>query len=248
MTRNQPLHTTGHKKWLDELILELRLNDVSGKSIGDTVASVEEFLADSGQSPLEAFGTPRHYASQLAAAQPASKSGQAAAATSRTSMALSTTSLVAFLVLSAALTPWLGGGQLLLGRWQLVMMAALAALVLALPLYLPWLLRHSWALFTLPLVGGAAGVLGAMLTPKNGTDALLVLDPGIVIMVSGAALVALSAWGSVRVLREHPDVIENPLDAKAGKRSRWFEMLTAWLFPILALVLLGFTALVAGGS
>lgn len=243
MTMNQPLNTADHKKWLDGLVLELRLNDVSGKSIGDTLASVEEFLADSGQSPQEAFGTPRHYASQLAAARATSEGEKTGADKSRAGVAVSTTSLVAFLILSAAITPWLGGGQLLLGHWQLVVLAALAALVLALPLYLPWLFRHSWVLFTLPVVGGAAGVFGAMLAPKNANDALLALEPGIVIIISGEALLTLSVYGSMRVLREQPDVIENPLEATVGHRFQWFEILTAWLFPIFALVMLGLTAL-----
>ena len=54
------------KKWLDELAMELRLKDFSGAAIGDALASVEEFLADSGQSPVEAFGAPRNYAEELA--------------------------------------------------------------------------------------------------------------------------------------------------------------------------------------
>ncbi|TKJ18931.1 hypothetical protein [Blastococcus sp. CCUG 61487] len=45
-----------------ELILALRLRDVSGDRIGEIVAEVESHVADSGEDPTEAFGTPEEYA------------------------------------------------------------------------------------------------------------------------------------------------------------------------------------------
>lgn len=241
MSKDATTNTAAHKKWLDQLTLELRLNDVSGKSIGDTLATVEEFLADSGQAPEEAFGTPREYSAQLAA-----ENGRVPALSLGTSVILGTTSLLGFLAFTTALTPWNEGEQLFIGGWQLACMAVLAALVVALPLYLPYLLRNTWALVAVPLVGGAAGLLSAVLSPKAAGNALLVLPPVPVLFISAAVMVALSVAGTVIALREEPDLVVSPLDAAPAKtlKARLFEVITQWLFPILAAVMLGFTTLI----
>lgn len=57
--------TTNHKTWIDDLVLELRLRDVKGDVIGDVVASVEQHVAESGETPLEAFGDPREFGRDL---------------------------------------------------------------------------------------------------------------------------------------------------------------------------------------
>lgn len=237
--------TTAHRKWLDELTMELRLQDASGKQIGDALATVEEFVADSGQSPDEAFGTPRSYASHLIA-----EAGQPAKKDLRPSITLSTASLLVFLVFSAALSPWLAGTTLLIGRAQLAGMVVLAALVIALPLYLTFLLRHVWALIAVPVVGGAIGVLSAVLTPDNSAEAILTLAAGPVLLTTAALMVALSVVGTVIALREEPDPVTSPLaEAPAATlKVRWLEILTQWLFPIFSLVMLGLTALLGALS
>ena len=53
------------KRWFDDLVVELRLQDVPGDAIGDAVASAREFLADSGGTPAEVFGSARAYAESL---------------------------------------------------------------------------------------------------------------------------------------------------------------------------------------
>ena len=240
MSKEARTTTPATRKWLDDLTLELRLKDVSGRSIGDSLATVQEFLADSGQSPEEAFGTPREYAAELVGAEirPIKKD-------MKTTVSLSTANLVVFLVFSAALVPWLEGARLLLGGWQLAGMAFLAALVLALPLYLPFLLRHFWALIAVPVVGGTAGVLSAMLAPKTAGDAFLDLPPGPVLAISAGLMVIISLAGTVTALGEDPDPVVGPMEATPAKtlKARWFEILTRWLFPIFAAVLLGLTAL-----
>lgn len=58
-------------------------------------------------------------------------------------------------------------------------------------------------------------------------------------------LVALSVFGTAVALREAPDPGTGALDPAPSKglKARWLELLTQWLFPIFAAVLLGFTAL-----
>lgn len=57
--------TTSTQKWLDEMIIELRLRDVRGTAIGDAAAQVEAHCAETGETPEEAFGDPREYARSL---------------------------------------------------------------------------------------------------------------------------------------------------------------------------------------
>ncbi|WP_449374560.1 hypothetical protein [Arthrobacter psychrolactophilus] len=242
MTKEQTMKTASHKKWLDELTLELRLNDASGKSIGDALATVEEFLADSGQSPEEAFGTAREYAAELAAEHPTSNTSGLGL-----TIATSTFSLVVFLIFSAALTPWSTGDQLLVGAPQLACFALTAAAILCLPLYLASLLRHRWALLAVPLIGGTLGVFSAILTPDDASEALLVFSPAPVLLITAGLLILVSAVGTVFVLLSPDnDTISRPLDipkASSAAKARWFELLTQWLFPIIAVVLMGITAL-----
>lgn len=54
--------------WRDDLLLRLRLLDVPGARIGEVLAEVESHLAETGERPREAFGTPKEYAGQVAAA------------------------------------------------------------------------------------------------------------------------------------------------------------------------------------
>jgi len=249
MNKEATTNMPATRKWLDELTLELRLKDVSGRSIGDALATVKEFLADSGQAPEEAFGTPREYAARLAE-EVVPAGGKFNGTRLGASVTLNTTSLVAFLIFSAALSPWLKGTDLFVGGWQLASMALLAVLVVALPLYLPSLLRHVWALVAVPVIGGAAGVLSAVLMPDSPVDALLVLPPAAVLSISAGVMAGLSITGTIIALREAPDPVTGPMDPAPAKtlKARWFEVLTQWLFPIFAVVLLGFTALMVALS
>ncbi|MBD8605656.1 hypothetical protein IFT73_02205 [Aeromicrobium sp. CFBP 8757] len=47
------------------LVLALRLKDVPGDRIGEIVAEVESHVADTGEDPTDAFGTPKAYAASL---------------------------------------------------------------------------------------------------------------------------------------------------------------------------------------
>lgn len=47
------------------LVLHLRLQEVPPERIGEIVAEVESHVAETGEDPTEAFGTPRAYAASL---------------------------------------------------------------------------------------------------------------------------------------------------------------------------------------
>lgn len=52
----------------DELLLALRVRDVPAPRIAEAVAEVHSHVAETGEDPVEAFGPPRDYALQVAAA------------------------------------------------------------------------------------------------------------------------------------------------------------------------------------
>jgi hypothetical protein len=52
-------------RWADDFILELRMLDVPGRSIGDALVEVGSYCAESGESAQEAFGDPVTYARNL---------------------------------------------------------------------------------------------------------------------------------------------------------------------------------------
>ena len=57
--------STTPDRWQRDVALLLRLRGVDGARIGDVLAVVEAHCADSGQTPLEAFGEPAGYAASL---------------------------------------------------------------------------------------------------------------------------------------------------------------------------------------
>ncbi|MGP4015533.1 HAAS signaling domain-containing protein [Saccharopolyspora sp. 5N708] len=55
------------KKYHDELLLALRMHEISGERVGEVLAEVEAHVAETGEDPVEAFGQPREYARKVAA-------------------------------------------------------------------------------------------------------------------------------------------------------------------------------------
>ena len=52
--------------WCDDLLLRLRLREVPGPRIGEVLAEVQSHIAETGEHPQTAFGTPREYAAEVA--------------------------------------------------------------------------------------------------------------------------------------------------------------------------------------
>lgn len=53
------------KRWVDDFTIALRAREVPGAAIGDAIKSVEDYWAQSGETPEEAFGAPGDYAAAL---------------------------------------------------------------------------------------------------------------------------------------------------------------------------------------
>ncbi|MER5387966.1 hypothetical protein [Saccharopolyspora sp. NPDC002686] len=54
------------EKYRDELLLALRMHEISGEHVGEVLAEVEAHVRETGEDPAEAFGKPREYAAQVA--------------------------------------------------------------------------------------------------------------------------------------------------------------------------------------
>jgi len=69
---------TSVASYCDDLLLHLRAREVPGARIGEVLAEVQSHVAETGERPDEAFGSPRDYADQVAAALDLPRSGPAA--------------------------------------------------------------------------------------------------------------------------------------------------------------------------
>ncbi|MGW1677024.1 HAAS signaling domain-containing protein [Saccharopolyspora sp. NPDC002376] len=54
------------EKYRDELLIALRMHEISGERVGEVLAEVEAHVRETGEDPVEAFGKPREYAAQVA--------------------------------------------------------------------------------------------------------------------------------------------------------------------------------------
>lgn len=220
-------------KWIDDLIVELRLRNTPGPAIGDAVASARELLTDSGQGAAEAFGSAREYAASLelptASTRDRALSG----------VWLPVLGLIAFLTFTHASTAWFEGDDVRLSIAQAALLAVPVLLALTLPLYLRTAIRHRWLLIPLILVGGAAGALSAVVAPASDSEAWLVTSPLPWLVGTTIVMLALSGLGTALSLRSRAtDEITDPLPGAAGEKRRrgWHPALVVvnWLFPIFA--------------
>ena len=228
--------TSSDKKWFDELTVELRMRDVFGHAIGDAVASARELLIDTGQSAEEAFGPARAYAASLDLPRGSGRDWVTRG------LWTSMFGLLAFFLFVQAVGAWIQDELLLITPAQLVLAAALGGLVALLPLYLLAAIRRPWLLVLLFAIGAGCGFLWSAMTPATSAEAWLSLDPLPWLLGSAVAMVLLSVWNTIQTLRRgNIDDITEPLPARpaAGIRGRRvFVMLTNWLFPLFAAIML----------
>ncbi|GLW11976.1 hypothetical protein Misp01_71040 [Microtetraspora sp. NBRC 13810] len=55
------------RKYRDDLRVALRLRDISGARVGEVLAEVEAHVAETGEDPVAAFGSPKEYAAKVSA-------------------------------------------------------------------------------------------------------------------------------------------------------------------------------------
>ncbi|MBG6226502.1 hypothetical protein IWX63_003101 [Arthrobacter sp. CAN_A2] len=231
------IQQTSDKKWFDQLILELRLRQVHGSAIGDTIASAKELLRDTGQRAEEAFGPARDYAEALEL--PSAPKHEWV----RKALWPSTLGLLAFLLFNQALVPWTRSELLLVSPAQLAFLATPVVLIAFLPLYLDAIIRRIWLCVGISGIGALSGVLSAVTAPENRAEAWLAVDPLPWLIGSALVMVAFSIRNTTQsAFTTGDDDITDPSSPTAnntGTGMKVFVQITNWLFPLLALFMLG---------
>ena len=228
---------TKDKKWFDQLVMELRVRQVRGSAIGDTIASAREFLSDTGQQAEEAFGPAREYAAALDLPS-APKHDWI-----RKALWPALLGLLAFLLFNQAVLSWTRSELLLVSPAQLALLATPVALLALLPFYLDAVIRRIWVCIGITATSALSGLLSAFATPSSRAEAWLAIDPLPWLIGSALVMVALSTMNTIRSSHSEDDNdITDPLSGttdSAGRGARAIVQVTNWLFPILALAMLG---------
>jgi len=231
-----------NEAWLESLIIELRLLDVSGQDIGDAVASAREFLSDSGTLAEESFGDPTRYAAELGLrAVPRARSSM------REVLLTSGIGVIGLVVLGQAAFPLAGGDDDFDVRvWMVAFLGALVLLLSLIPRVIPVLLRARSRPLTVGLIlaGIVFGGFGPVLLSVWWGQAVLFSVPALPVAVgAGILLLAPAAWNHVRhTLRDDP-IIEPGESARArpSVRSRILILGTNWMLVIYGAVSLVLT-------
>lgn len=221
------------KAWRDDFILELRLLSVPGDRIGDALMTVESHVAESGESAQEAFGEPKPYAREIAAATGTVDAGW----TVGLATVISTVAgLVGMLVTVRAFVGWLDGGPVGVTTGELVGLGVLVALGAAV-VFTPTLrivVEHPWLAVLLPalVTGGFVGLFLLMADPVLTVPVAPVGAVGVLLLVLGAVV----GWFDGP---HEPDEITAPGQAPRGGPlgSRLPTALVMSLMTLLMLVL-----------
>jgi hypothetical protein len=207
--------------YVDQLTLELRRRDVPGIRIGEVIAEIEAHIAESGDSPLDAFGPPPQYAATVAAAlgPPVQEVPRWLRFARLYAVGLGAMLVTRFVLVALGLL----GPELSVGT-----LIAAAVLPLSATVVVAWLTRSQprsrWATGIMVLAAVAAPVVaGALLQYRMVPD-----FPRWVTLLVGLVLLALGLHGvrADRVVDPRDGSNRYPLPRRAGA--------TLVLIPVLA--------------
>ncbi|GAB47826.1 hypothetical protein [Mobilicoccus pelagius] len=224
---------TDTRRWIDDMVVELRLRDVKGAAIGDAVASVESHCADSSETPREAFGDPREYAASLTFPQE-DRTGDTIREWA-TVMAPVVVGLAGFSLTTGAVTALLEGEGVPVTWGGIAAAVFLVVAVALLVRYLRALLDHG--------IGGALALGGtiaiAAMLPVLWRDPAFAL-PATVAGIGGLVLLAASVVLGRRA-RRLDDPVVDPVDRSdryASRRPVLSTLVTGeWMFVTATIVL-----------
>lgn len=195
--------------WVEAMLLELRLQGVSGDRIGAALAKVEAHVVDSGQGAEEAFGDPVEYARSLGLPAEPEQSRTA------TLKGVVPTLIQLFgLVAVVAAMPWgpdaVGVTTTLLAG--LVVAALLPVVVVALgDRVLRAIVERPVVVFLATMLILAAVAAGLIAAGRLGLDQGLFELPRPLMLVIGLLALALGTWVAVRSDATEPDVVSSPV-------------------------------------
>ncbi|XVX21431.1 hypothetical protein ACQP1U_06045 [Actinomycetota bacterium] len=175
---------TTDTKWEERFTIALRGRLVSGRAIGDALADIQAYCAESGESPQEAFGSPEEYAASLTFRP------------SDTGTGLGPTVAWGALVMLAIMTAlWAGGAWLAGERLTLTLglvLAAVAGLVglLAAVPAMQLIGRRPWVLWLVLTVAITAMIMLPLLLTRE----LATVSPVLPAVAAFAILAAAVGW------------------------------------------------------
>lgn len=222
--------------WVEAMLLELRLQGVSGERIGAALAEVEAHVVDSGQNAQEAFGDPVAYARSLDLPPEPEQSRTA------TLKGVVPTLIQLFgLVAVVACVPWRAEAvgvttTLLTG---LVVVALLPVVMVALgDRVLRAIVDHPVVVFGVTLLCLGAVAAGLVVAGRLGLDQTLFGVPRPAMVLIGLIALAIGTWMAIRSDATEPDVVSSPVPGSGLPRPgvrHW-----AWMalpIPVAALFL-----------
>jgi hypothetical protein len=225
--------------WRDVLLTELRLAEVPGQRIGEVLAEVDGFCADSGQTPQEAFGDPVAYAQALVAAHPPEIERGVRRYLVPTGQMFGT--IAGVFALLNGVDAVAGGERGMLTAGELVCIALGTALfprVLAL-VFRPALFRRgaAWTAFlvAVPLVLAVPAVFWR-------TPALHL--PGWALLTGGLFLLAVAWWPTAADKVFADRVIDPRTGREPFAPSRVLIAVVRWWLPVVLLVAVVVTAVI----
>ncbi|MGN8244664.1 hypothetical protein ACTHAM_001766 [Cellulomonas soli] len=228
--------------WAEALLLELRLLDVPGTTIGAVLAEVESHCAESGQDAPEAFGDAVAYARSLdLPTRPSSATDVVRSAVPTLVQVAGTIPLV------HAYGAWRSSESVTVTVGQLVSVAVGLALVVIAVRHLDTVLRTVVRRPVVAWLALTGGTMVLVLTQLLLTGVVGELPAGPTALASAAVLAAGVVWAVLhaRLGADPADPVVAPLDdaesVPIGGRSTLLVRATAAVVPVWTLVLLGLT-------
>ncbi|MFT4470908.1 hypothetical protein ACMX2H_13465 [Arthrobacter sulfonylureivorans] len=225
--------THTEQEWLDKMVLELRLLNVSGVRIGDAAATASEHLADSGESPEEAFGDPTEYARSLGLEQP-EPTGLF------TVVAVNLVGLFGFMALITAAGPASEGQSFEISGFHLLVAAAFLLVLPLVAFNLRTVVRlKAWQAAALGAAVCALLVVAGLLLG----DAVVAELPALPVAIGGGLLtLATTLWGQFSRHLDPDPVLDpraatGPDRAESGRSAAWISFLGNWCLVIGAVIM-----------
>jgi hypothetical protein len=221
--------------WRDAFVVAMRERDADGRRIGDALAEVQQFCADSGQDATEAFGEPDELAAGLLAAPVVRRRGR-----DLRRSAPDLVGLAGMLLVLWAVTAEGGVVEVTVGHLVAAVAVAAGALVVA-----GLLAAGRRGLGVVCVVAGV--LLGAALAPVVLTaGTVLTLPARTAVGIGAVLLVGEAGWQTLRERRAPTaDVVadpDEPAELVHRRNVRW-SVGAAWLMP--AFTVVGVLVLVA---
>jgi hypothetical protein len=225
--------------WRDSLIMELRMRDVSGERIGEVLAEVDAYCADSGQTPDEAFGDPVTYARELIDIHAPARPGLGQTLLRPAAMTFATVAGILGLLDGVDAIAHGRPGEVTAGQVTGVALGTALFPLVAYLLFHPSVFRRPGLRAGVLMVG--PGVTGAPLvlwtTPVAHAS-------GWVLLTAGLFLLAVAWWPSAsnRLLRDR--IIDPRTGSEPFPPPRLALAVVRWFLPVVLLVTVAVTVLV----